>query len=55
MYNQTRPGKISDLVVMCSFSIFHVSLEGWEIYFQAPMTIDFPHLWVETPESQTHN
>lgn len=42
-------------VVLCSTSIFHVSLEGWEIYFKAPTTIDFSDLWLETPESQTHN
>lgn len=42
-------------VVMCSISIFHVSLEGWEVCFQAPMTIDFPSLWVAPPEGQTHN
>lgn len=40
---------------MNGMSIFHVSLQGWEIDFQAPMTIDFPGLWAETPESQTHN
>lgn len=40
---------------MCSISIFHVSLEGREIRFQAPMTIDLSRLWVELPEGQTHN